>query len=207
MPRPAPHAAAVTHLEGSDEVLARLIARVGPCRLRADRTGTHFRALLRSIVFQQLNGKAAETILGRVEALFPGRAPTPEGLLAATDARLRAAGLSRQKIGYARDLAERVAAGALPLERIARLPDAEALAALTQVKGVGEWTAQIFLLFRLGRPDVLPASDFGIRRAVMLAYGLDDMPAPREVARIGAPWRPHGSVAAWYLWRSLDEEG
>lgn len=190
-------------LEAADPVLARIIARIGPYRFETETEGTHFAALVRSIVYQQLNGKAASTIHGRVEALFGGP-PAPAAVLAAADERLRAAGLSRQKISYMKDLAEK--AGPLAIERLHELPDAEVIEALREVKGIGLWTAQVFLMFRLGRPDVLPATDFGIRRAIMLAYKLRAMPTPAKVEKIGKKWRPHASAAAWYLWRSLDLE-
>ena len=188
---------AVAHLKRADPTLAAVIARVGPCRFEARAEGTHFEAVARSIVYQQLSGKAAGTIHGRFHALYGGRAP---------DA-LRAAGLSRQKVGYLRDLAARVDAGDLPLADIETLGDEAVVAALTRVKGVGRWTAQMFLMFRLGRPDVLPDLDLGVQKAVQLAYGLPAMPKPADVLRVGAPWAPHRTVAAWYLWRSLDNGG
>ena len=153
---------AVAHLARADERLAAIIDSVGPYRHTPTRRGTHFAALLRAIVYQQLAGAAAATIYGRVCTLNGGRAPTPEQILAAPAASLRALGLSRQKLGYMKDLAERMTNGTLPLHRIARMGDDEVIAALTEVKGIGRWTAQIFLQFRLGRPDVLPEADLGI---------------------------------------------
>jgi DNA-3-methyladenine glycosylase II len=198
---------AVAHLKRADPTLAGVIARVGPCRFAPRAEGTHFEAVARSIVFQQLSGKAAGTIHGRFHALYGGRAPEPAELLATDDEALRGAGLSRQKVGYLRDLAARVASGDVPLERIELLGDDEVVAALTRVKGVGRWTAQMFLMFRLGRPDVLPELDLGVQKAVQLAYGRRTMPKPADVLRIGAPWAPHRTVASWYLWRSLDNGG
>lgn len=191
------------HLKRVDPVLARVIDAVGPYR-PADRTGgTHFEALIRAIVYQQLSGKAAGTIHARFLALFPGGAPTAEGILAASDATLRAAGLSRQKIGYLRDLAARVHSGALPLDHVDTLADGDLITHLVQVKGIGRWTAQMFLMFRLGRPDVLPDLDLGIQNAIKRAYRKRRC-APKDVLRIGARWSPYASIACWYLWRSLD---
>lgn len=198
---------AVAHLKRADPTLAALIARVGVCRFAPNPAGTHFEAVARSIVFQQLSGKAAGTIHGRFHALYGGRAPEPGELLATSDEALRAAGLSRQKVGYLRDLAARVDAGDVPLADIETLGDEHVIAALTRVKGVGRWTAQMFLMFRLGRPDVLPDLDLGVQKAIQLAYGLRAMPKPADVLHIGQPWAPHRTVAAWYLWRSLDNGG
>ena len=195
---------AVAHLKRVDPTLARVVRGVGPCTFAPRRDGTHFDAVLRAIVYQQLSGKAAGTILGRVHAVYGGRSPTPDELLATTDETLRAAGLSRQKLGYARDLAARVAAGAVPVDTLDSLDDEAVIAALTSVKGVGRWTAQMFLMFRLGRLDVLPELDLGVQKGIQLAYGLDTLPRPKDVVAIGAPWTPYRTVASWYLWRSLD---
>ncbi|CAA9303995.1 MAG: DNA-3-methyladenine glycosylase II [uncultured Gemmatimonadaceae bacterium] len=195
---------AVAHLKRADPTLARLIRRLGPCTLEPRRDGTHFDAVLRAIVYQQLSGKAAGTILGRVYAIYGDRAPTPAELLATSDEALRAAGLSRQKQGYARDLAARVADGTLPVDALDAMDDEAIIAALASVKGVGRWTAQMFLMFRLGRLDVLPELDLGVQKGIQLAYGLERLPRPREVLEIGAVWAPYRSVAAWYFWRSLD---
>lgn len=185
-------------------MLGGIIDRVGPCRLEARRTGTHYDALVRSIVFQQLSGKAARTIHERFRAIYPRRRPRPELVLATSDTVLRAAGLSRQKIGYLRDLSARVADRSLPLAHLGRLPDDAIIEHLVQVKGIGRWTVQMFLMFRLGRPDVLPELDLGVQNAIQRAYGLRKRPTPKEVLRIGEPWRPYASVASWYLWRSLE---
>jgi 3-methyladenine DNA glycosylase/8-oxoguanine DNA glycosylase len=194
----------INHLKRVDPVLAEIIEKVGPCRLRVVSEGTHFQALTRSIVFQQLSGKAAATILSRVTALFPGNIPTAVGVTRITDEQFRSAGLSRQKIGYLRDLAAKVASGALPLEAVDSMTNDDLIAHLVQVKGIGRWTAQMFLMFRLGRLDVLPELDLGIQNAIQRAYRKRKRPSPKEVARIGAKWAPHGSVASWYLWRSLE---
>jgi len=166
--------------------------------------GSHFEALTRSIVFQQLSGKAAATILSRVVALFPDNVPTAAGVMRITDERFRSAGLSRQKIGYLRDLAEKVASGALPLDAVESMTNDDLIAHLVQVKGIGRWTAQMFLMFRLGRLDVLPELDLGIQNAIQKAYRKRKRPTPKDVAKIGAKWAPHSSVASWYLWRSLE---
>jgi DNA-3-methyladenine glycosylase II len=194
----------VRHLKKVDPVLARVIESVGPCRIRIAAEGTHFQALTRSIVFQQLSGKAAATIFGRLNALYPDNAPTPDTILATSDEQLRAAGLSRQKIGYLRDLASKVATGALPLDDVHTMDDDDLIAHLVQVKGIGRWTAQMFLMFRLGRLDVLPDLDLGIQNAIKRAYRKRKRPTPEQVRRIGAKWAPHSTVACWYLWRSLE---
>lgn len=195
---------AVAHLSAADPTLARVIERVGPCRLQRKNDGTHFDAVCRSIVFQQLSGKAAATIHGRMLDLFGGRAPTPSELAAVNDESLRGVGLSRQKLAYLKDLAVRVASGDVPIETLHELPDDGVIDALIRVKGVGRWTAQMFLMFRLGRPDVLPELDLGIQNAIKRAYRLRKRPTPDRVAKIGAPWAPYRTVASWYLWRSLD---
>jgi DNA-3-methyladenine glycosylase II len=189
----------LTHLR-RDPKLAAIIERVGPCRLVLRAEGTHFGALLRSIVYQQLSGKAAATILGRVRGEFGGRDPTPDELLGVDPERLRAAGLSRQKLGYLLDLARH----ADELERLHELDDAAVIETVTRVKGVGTWTAQMFLMFRLGRPDVLPVLDLGIRKAVQRAYRLRKLPEPTKLEALAEKWRPHCTVACWYLWRSLE---
>jgi 3-methyladenine DNA glycosylase/8-oxoguanine DNA glycosylase len=198
------HRTSIVHLKRADDVLARVIERVGPCRFRPRSKGTHFDALLRSIVYQQLSGKAAGTILDRVLALYGGRYPRPADLLDTTDEALRGAGLSRQKLAYLRDLATKVHTGDVPLARVGRMADDDVIAQLTRVNGIGRWTAQMFLMFRLGRPDVLPEFDLGIQTAIQRAYDLPKRPAPAEVLRIGATWRPHATIASWYLWRSLE---
>jgi DNA-3-methyladenine glycosylase II len=205
MPVPrATHRKAVNHLRKSDPVLAKVIADVGPCRYEVKTFGTHFDALCRSIIYQQLSTKAASTIHGRFLDLFADRVPSPDALLAIPEATLRGVGLSTQKTAYIRDLAARVHGGALPLDHLDTLPDQEIIDYLIQVKGIGVWTAQMFLMFRLGRLDVLPDLDLGIRNAIKKAYRVRGVPTPRRIAKIGEPWRPYASIACWYLWRSLD---
>ena len=194
---------AIRHLEG-DPALARVIERVGRCTFAPRAEGTHFDAVVRAIVSQQLSTKAASTIHGRILAIYGGRSPTPAELLATPDEALRAAGLSRQKLGYLRDLATRASNGDVPFERLHELDDAAIVEALTSVKGVGRWTAQMFLMFRLGRPDVLPDLDLGIQNAIERAYDLGKRPSPKQVLEIGARWSPHATIASWYLWRSLE---
>jgi 3-methyladenine DNA glycosylase/8-oxoguanine DNA glycosylase len=195
---------AVAHLRAADPALASVIARVGRCRFAPRAEGTHFDALVRAVIYQQLSGKAAATIHARVEGLYGGRPPAPSELVETPDADLRAAGLSRQKLGYLKDLAEHVESGALPVDGLDALGDDDVLDALTAVKGVGRWTAQMFLMFRLGRPDVLPELDLGVRKGVQQLHGLDELPAPREVTELGEAWRPYRTIASWYLWRSLE---
>jgi DNA-3-methyladenine glycosylase II len=198
------HRAALSHLRRADPVLGEIIARVGTPPPPPRRTGTHYDALVRAIVYQQLSGKAAGTIHRRFCALYPKRRPRAELVLATSDDALRGAGLSRQKIGYLRDLSARVANGSLPLAHLGRLPDDEIIAQLIQVKGIGRWTVQMFLMFRLGRPDVLPELDLGIQNALQRAYGLKQRPTPKDVLRLGEKWRPHATTACWYMWRSLE---
>ena len=198
------HRRALNHLRGADPVMARLIRRVGPCRFGPITDHTHFYHLVRAIVYQQLSWKAAATIHRRVIALFDSETPDPAEVAAAKEPRLRSAGLSRQKAAYIRDLARRVHTGDVPLGEIASLPDDEVIATLTRVKGIGVWSAQMFLMFRLGRPDVLPVLDLGIRKGVQLTYRLRSLPTPQRVQKIGAPWSPWSTIASWYLWRSLD---
>ena len=193
-----------SHLSAADPALARIIAQVGPYRRVALPDGSHFDAVMRAIVYQQISGAAATTILGRVFALFGGRSPSPEQLLAATDESLRAAGLSRQKIGYLRDLAAKAHSGEVPFDALESQEDEAVIAELVKVKGVGRWTAQMFLMFRLRRPNVLPVLDLGIQNAIRKAYRLRKRPTPERVAKIGARWAPHATLACWYLWRSLE---
>jgi DNA-3-methyladenine glycosylase II len=200
----ANYRASVSHLKRVDPVLARVIDAVGPCRIQLRTEGTHFQALTRSIIYQQLSGKAASTILARFNALFPLNAPTPELFLTMRDEQLRGVGLSRQKIGYIRDLSSKVSSEELPLDAVEAMTDDDLIAHLVQVKGIGRWTAQMFLMFRLGRRDVLPELDLGIQNAVRRAYRLRKRPTPKRLKKLGAKWSPHSSVAAWYLWRSLE---
>jgi DNA-3-methyladenine glycosylase II len=195
---------ATAHLKKVDPVMAEVIAKVGTYKGWPASDGTHFDAVARSIVFQQLSGKAAGTIHGRFHGLYGGRAPLPSELATTSDEQLRAVGLSRQKSAYLKDLGARVAAGELPIETLHELTDYEIISALTQVKGIGRWTAQMFLMFRLGRLDVLPDLDLGIQKGIQRAYRLRKLPAPERVKKIGAKWAPYRTVASWYLWRLLD---
>ena len=187
-----------------DPVLARVIRREGPCGLRA--SGDPYRALLQSIVYQQLAGSAAAAIDRRVRAPYRGRYPRPDVLLAASDGELREAGLSRQKIAAMRAVAAAFADGALSNRRLRRMPDDEVLEAVTQVKGIGEWTAHMLLMFSLGRPDVLPVGDYGVRKSAMQLYELPGLPKRAELEALAEPWRPYRSVAAWYLWRVTETQ-
>jgi len=186
-----------------DPVLAELMRRHGACGLADAQHEDPFRALVHAIIAQQLSTKAAATIERRVSALFAGPA-SPKALATVTDTQLRAAGMSFQKIRYLRDLCARVEDGSLNLKAVHELSDEDVIAALTQVKGIGRWTAEMFLMFRLHRPDVLPVGDLGIVKAVQRAYGLRKVPSPERLRRLGEPWRPYRSVACWYLWASLD---
>lgn len=195
---------AVAHLKKVDPVLAKVIETVGTYKGWPTGNGTHFDAVCRSIVFQQLSGKAAGTIHGRFVGLYGGRTPLPGELANTPDDKLRAVGLSRQKSAYLKDLGARVASGEVPIETLHELTDSEVIAALTQVKGIGRWTAQMFMMFRLGRPDVLPDLDLGVQKAIQRAYRLRKLPTPEKVLKIGAKWAPYRTVASWYLWRSID---
>ena len=201
------HRVAVRHLKRSDPVLAALLERLGPYRAALRTDGSHFDAIARSIVSQQLSVKAAATIHGRFRELYEAAGGVPVSVARIRDARLRAAGLSRQKIAYIRDLARLVASGELDLTRVDDMPDEELIARLTSVKGIGTWTAQMFLMFRLGRPNVLPTLDLGIQNAIQRAYRLRKRPSARKMEQLGRAWSPYRTVACWYLWRSLDEPG
>ena len=190
---------AEAHLARVDPVMRRIVKAIGPAPLRVNRTPA-FAALLESIVYQQITGQAAAAIHARLCKALGRRCPRPADVLSASDATLRAAGLSGVKVKYMRDLAERATAG-LPLRALSRLEDEQVVEALVQVKGIGRWTAEMFLMFRLLRPDVLPVGDYGIRKAMQQAYRLRALPKPDVMQRIAAPWRPYRSVACWYLWR------
>ena len=185
-----------------DPVLGELMKRHGSCGLADAQHEDPFRALVHAIIAQQLSTKAAATIERRVSALFTGPT-TPRAVASVTDQQLRSAGMSFQKIRYLRDLCARVEDGSLDLKSLHDLPDEQVVAALTQVKGIGRWTAEMFLMFRLHRPDVLPVGDLGIVNAVKRIYGLRKQPDAKRVNKIGDAWRPYRSVAAWYLWQSL----
>ncbi len=201
------HRKAIAHLRRADPVMARIIDQVGTCRFQPRAEGSHFDAVVRAIVYQQLSGSAAFTIYSRVLALFDGAPPRPAQLAATADERLRSVGLSRQKISYLKDLAAHVERGDLPIDRLHDLEDDAILQALTRVKGVGTWTAQMFLMFRLGRADVLPTGDLGIRKAMQRAYRMRRLPDDARMRRVAASWTPYSTVACWYLWRSLEVRG
>ena len=201
---PTDYARAQRLLVRRDPVLAALIRQHGPCGLSDALRVDHFAALVRAIVFQQLSTKAAATIHGRLVALLPDGAVRPDALAALSEAQYKSVGVSRQKSLYLRDLSEKVASGAVGLGSIDELDDEGVIAALTQVKGVGRWTAEMFLMFRLHRPDVLPVGDLGILTAVQKAYRLRKQPTADRLERLGESWRPYRSVACWYLWASLD---
>ena len=190
-------------LSKRDPVIRGLIRRHGACGLADAQHEDAFTALTHSIISQQLSTKAADTIARRFNALFQGP-PTPAAVALVDDGQLRAVGLSSQKIRYMRDLCARIADGSLRLHAVNELPDEDVIQSLTQVKGIGRWTAEMFLMFRLHRPDVLPVDDLGILKAVQRAYGLRKMPRAERLTKIGESWRPYRSVACWYLWASLE---
>ncbi len=192
---------AVDHLKKSDAILASIIARVGPCKM-AYREPT-FEMLARAIVFQQLSGKAARTIYGRLEEAAGGQL-TPQAIQNLSVGEMRRAGLSRQKLGYIRDLAEHAISGKVDFTKLPSMSDEEVIAALTDIKGVGVWTAHMFLIFSLRRPNVLPTGDLGVRMAIQRAYRKRKPPTPKQVEQVAKTWHPYCSFAAWYLWRSLE---
>ena len=194
--------AAITHLRAADPVMARLIDQVGPFKLA--RHPEHFQALVRAIMFQQLAGAACQAILDRFVALFPDSSfPTPSQVLAASEEQLRGAGLSRQKLAYLKDLARHVVEDSLNFHRFPRMDDEEIITELTRVKGIGRWTAEMFLMFNLRRPDVLPVDDLGFRTAAMKAYRMRQLPTAKQLRKLGERWRPYRSVAVWYLWQMV----
>jgi DNA-3-methyladenine glycosylase II len=199
-------AVAVAHLSRKDPVLRQVIKSVGPFTLQVEEMQSCFETLMESIVYQQLTGKAAATILGRVKQLY-GRDdfPHPQDVLATSDEVLRSAGLSGSKIAALKDLASRTVAGSIPsIDDLHQHDDDRIIELLTPVRGIGEWTVHMLLIFRLGRPDVLPINDYGVRKGFARAYGLDDLPKPKELLAHGEKWRPYRSVASWYMWRVLD---
>jgi DNA-3-methyladenine glycosylase II len=197
------------HLLRADKVLAKLMRERGPIDPETDRRGSRpdpFQALLRAIVGQQLSTKAARSIWERVVDRLGSETPTPKQVLDHDPEELRGAGLSRSKVAFMRDLSERIEDGRLDLGAMKDLSDEDVIAALIEVKGIGRWTAEMFLMFHLARPDVISAGDLGIRRAIQIAYGLDELPGPEEMERISEEWRPHRTLACLYLWRSLSNE-
>lgn len=195
---------AILSLKRADPVLSELIEQAGPYKIRYIQPD--FEALVKSIVYQQLSGKAAATIFGRLSAAAGDVRLTPKAVLGLTEEALRALGLSRQKIAYIRDIAGHTRSGALDFTALPRMPDDAAIRALTSLKGVGVWTAHMFLIFALRRKDVLPVGDLGIRAAIQKAYGFEKPPTPAEIEELGERWRPYRTVASWYLWRSLERD-
>jgi DNA-3-methyladenine glycosylase II len=198
--------AALKHLAANDPVMRRLIRDFGPCGLVPETRRSPFQSLVLAVAHQQLHATAANAILARFKKLFPGRRfPRPEDLASVSDDDLRGAGFSRAKILAIRDIAAKTLDGVVPASRqIAKLSDDEIVERLTEVRGVGRWTVEMLLIFQLGRPDVLPADDFGVRNGFRQAYKKRDLPTPKEVLAHGRRWRPHGTTAAWYLWRAAD---
>lgn len=205
-----PHAAAMAHLSAADDRMAALIARTGPCRLglfteKALGQPQMLTALVLAIVSQQLSPKASDTIFARVRALIEGDI-TAEGLLSLPEERLRGAGLSGAKARSVRDLADHVERGALPLERLSAMTDEEVIAALSAVRGIGRWTAEMVLIFELGRLDVLPVGDLGVQKGLQKLFHLRALPTPDRLTKLCRPFRPYRSIASWYLWRINDEK-
>jgi DNA-3-methyladenine glycosylase II len=196
---------ALLHLKNADPILGAIIARVGPYKIQYREPS--FQTLVRSIVYQQLNGKAALTIFNRLIDAANAEPMTPEAILRLRPARMRALGLSKQKMTYIRELARMTRDGIIDFDRYPALDDAEIIEHLTEVKGVGVWTVHMFLIFALRRHDVLPTGDLGVRMAMKKAYDLADLPKPAEMEKIAAAWKPYRSVASWYMWRSLDNQG
>jgi DNA-3-methyladenine glycosylase II len=192
---------AINYLKKSDPVLSAIIERVGPFRMNYEEPA--FPSLAEAIVYQQLHGKAAATIFGRLAALT-GNPLTPEGILKLSEEQMRAVGLSKQKLSYLRDLAAKTHSGELDFTRLPELPDAEVIKQLTQVKGIGVWTAHMFLMFALRRPNVLPTGDLGVQMAIRKHYRKRKLPKPAQMEKIAKRWEPYRSVACWYLWKSMD---
>jgi DNA-3-methyladenine glycosylase II len=196
------HAAATRHFRKADPVIAGVIKQVGPCTLKPQRD--RFNMLVRSIISQQISTAAARSIRAKLDALIAPEKVSPEVLARFSLEQLKSAGLSSQKATYLHDLAAKTAYGTVRLKTIGKMKDEEAIEELIQVKGIGRWTAQMFLIFSLGRPDVFPPDDLGIKMALRNLYGLSDLPTKSEAHALAAPWTPHSTFATWYLWRSLD---
>ena len=194
---------AILHLTGADVKLATIIGSVGSYTIKSG--GEPFQSLVEAIMYQQLAGAAADAIHGRFMKLYRGRFPVPARLLLTPDEKLRTAGLSGRKIEYIKDLAGRVSDGRLDLAGLAAMGDEQIVEQLSEVKGIGRWTAEMFMIFCLGRPDVLPVGDYGLRKAMQKTYRLRDLPAPERMIKIAQPWRPYRSVATWYMWKSLEK--
>jgi DNA-3-methyladenine glycosylase II len=193
----------IRHLKRNDPILARIISRVGPVKFELDRD--HYEAVVGSIIYQQLAGSAARAILNRFKQLYGGRLPSPREYLATDVEKLRGSGLSPQKISYIRDLAERLENGTLDLKRLETLPDEEALDELDRVRGIGRWTAEMFLIFKLGRTDVLPVDDLGLRKAAQKAYRLRKLPGRDRFEKLAEKWHPYSSISTFYLWKSMEK--
>ncbi len=193
---------AILHLKKADPVMSAIIDRVGAYKMKHSEPA--FSTLVTSIVNQQLSGRVADVILGRLRAMLPSGEVTPQTILKLTPARMRKAGLSKQKTAYIRDLARKTLKGHVKFEGLADLTDLEVIEHLTQVKGIGVWTAHMFLIFALRRPDILATGDLGVRNAIRKAYELEEMPHPAQIEEMAIAWRPYSSVAMWYLWRSLE---
>jgi 3-methyladenine DNA glycosylase/8-oxoguanine DNA glycosylase len=206
---PFDHKHAIEHLSKADRRLARLIAKSIEFKLEIEEAQSPYEALLEAIVYQSISGKAAETIFGRVKALSAGgRCPAPEEILRLRKQKLRKAGLSGAKIAAVRDLAQKTIEGIVPtLKQAQEMSDQELVERLDSVRGIGAWTVEMFLIFRLGRPDVLPIHDYGVQKGFALTYGKKDIPKPRELAKFGERWRPFRTVAAWYMWRAVQLAG
>jgi DNA-3-methyladenine glycosylase II len=192
-------------LAEADPVLSTFIKAIGPCRLAP--ASDPFVSLMEAIISQQLSVKAADTIFARLVAICPRRSVTPKAIFSTPETALQSVGLSRQKIGYMKDLAERWIAGKIRPKEFHLLPDEEVITRLIQVKGIGRWTAEMFLIFALNRTDVLPVDDLGLKKAVRQAYRLRKLPSSERIQKIAEPWRPYRSIATWYLWKSLNSEG
>jgi DNA-3-methyladenine glycosylase II len=200
-------AAALDHLGKACAHMRRLIKAHGPCTLTPSADRTPFESLVRAVAHQQLNGTAAETILRRFRGLFGGRFPSPARLVEVDDQAMREAGFSRAKVAAIRDIAAKSLDGTVPGTRLIKaMPDEEIITRLTSVRGVGRWTVEMLLIFKLGRPDVLPADDFGVRSGFRVMLDLPELPKPKELLAYGERWRPHATTAAWYLWRAADAE-
>ena len=195
---------AIAHITQVDPAFGEVIGRVGACKWVGRSDHTHFGFVLRSIVYQQLSGAAAATIFSRVQALYGGRSPTEQELLATRTAKLRAAGLSGRKVEYAKELAKRSHSGEIALHDLDGMSDDEVIETLVRVRGIGRWTAQMVMMFHLGRADVFPELDLGVQKGVQQLLGLRRLPSPERTAREGKRWAPYRTVAAWYLWRSLE---
>ena len=197
---------ALRHLHKADPIMRTLIRRIGPCTFEPRRMQSPYEVLVRAVAHQQLHGRAAEAILGRLIALFPGkRFPEPSDILRTSMKRLRRAGFSRAKILAIKHIARKTLAGIVPTRRAAaRMSDEDMILQLTQLRGVGRWTVEMLLMFHLGRPDILPVDDFGIREGFRITYGLRKRPTPKQVLTHGERWRPHRTIASWYLWRAVE---